>query len=227
MRGVATIARHARCALDGIAGESVSPAAMRTPAAGAGRPAHADAGTGVPTFHIRPDGLDDAYDFVARYQGIGEPREKTFDADGVAVANAAGLHADENLMPAGLRHVTLFRVQPLPRLPHDHRSHFGHYDLLCSDPDGDGADIGTAATDCDSSLRTAALEMSAAYNVGSSRRRGPRGNASSIRARSAGERRSLSAAAFSSTCETLDALGIANTESRRVRKASAICLGVA
>jgi hypothetical protein len=76
-------------------------------------------------------------------------------------------------------------------------------------------------------LRLIALRTLDRQSIGSPRRRCPRGKAASIRAISACDNCISDAPAFSSTCSTLDALGIAKTEGRRVRNASAIWRGVA
>ena len=65
------------------------------------------------------------------------------------------------------------------------------------------------------------------YNIGKVRGREARGKAASMPAISASERRSRAAPAFSSTCSGVEAFGMANSEGRRLRNASATCRGVA
>jgi len=64
-------------------------------------PAEADALAGPEERHVGSYGIQDAGNFVAGDTGIGDARKDAEFSDGIAMADATGLHADAHL--AGTR----------------------------------------------------------------------------------------------------------------------------
>ena len=100
--GVAAVEREAGDLRAVLAGEEIAAAAVVAGVAMPGVPADADAQAGGPARgDARADGVDDADDFVAGDAGVFDAGHEALFDEGVAVADAAGLDFDADLVGAG------------------------------------------------------------------------------------------------------------------------------
>jgi hypothetical protein len=93
------------------------------------KPSYTDPCAHVPAVHVRTERIDHADDFMAGNARKGDTRHKTFDGDGVAVADAAGMYADADFVTARLGKVTLHHAKAAANLRNDHCAHLGHRGL--------------------------------------------------------------------------------------------------
>ena len=109
-----------------LAGEGRVPPATAAVAARAAEPADAGALPDCPAMNLRSNRVDDADHLMAGNARILDAGKKALDGDGIAVADAAGLHADAHLAGARLGHLALHRLELPPDLRDDHRAHLRH-----------------------------------------------------------------------------------------------------
>jgi hypothetical protein len=130
MGGVAAVAGDAGDAGEGLAGESVAATAMTAIATRTPEPTNPDTLADGPAFHVRAQRLDYADHFVTGDTRIGNRRHGAFHDQRIAVADAAGMHTDANLVAARVRQATLLRNKSAARFRNDHRVHLRHGDLV-------------------------------------------------------------------------------------------------
>jgi hypothetical protein len=75
---------------------------------------------------VRADRLDPSDDFMTRHTGKDDAGELSLDGERVAMADAAGMDADQQFLRTGCRHIPLDALQFRPTLRHGHRNHLGH-----------------------------------------------------------------------------------------------------
>ncbi len=130
MGRIAAIASDTGGPLNVFAGKCTAVTARSAVVAGAGRPADADPLADAPAMNLRTQGIDGADDFVAGHAGIHQSRHVTLDGQGVAMAHAAGMHAQSYLLAGRLWQWSLLQLQPASRLCHDHGTHIDHRNPL-------------------------------------------------------------------------------------------------
>src|ERR1700733_1277410 len=126
MRRIAAIAAHSGHLVHVLASEARIAAARAAIAAIAAEPADAYALADAEAFDARTEGLDDANDLVAGNARMLDEGKELLHRQRVAVADAAGLDADQNLLGAGCGNVALFGHERPSSLVNDHRAHFCH-----------------------------------------------------------------------------------------------------
>ena len=132
MGRIAAVAADAGRAMHILAGEGRVPPATAAVAATAAEPADADALPDCPAMNLRSNRVDDADHLMAGNARILDAGKKALDGDEIAVADAAGLHADAHLAGARLGHLALHRLELPPDLRDDHRAHLRHVLFLLS-----------------------------------------------------------------------------------------------
>ena len=94
VRGVTAVARYPGASVNIFASKGAVASATAAIAAGSAEPAHSGPLADPPARHAGPQGVDDADHFMPGNAGIANVGKQAFDGDGVAVADAARLHAD-------------------------------------------------------------------------------------------------------------------------------------
>src|ERR1700694_928641 len=130
MRGIAPVARDAGRSLNVLARERVSVPTAAAVAAGTAVPADPDTRADLPTIDIRTDRIDSPEHRVPRNARVHESRHMALHDQRVAVTDAAGVHANSNLVAPGLGHRALLHAESTARLCNDHRAHCWHGSLL-------------------------------------------------------------------------------------------------
>src|SRR5579862_6210830 len=98
MGGIAAVARDSGSTTNVLAGEIVAAPAMAAIAACATEPADADPLARFPSVDLGAERFDDADHFMAGNPRICQAGHTALDDDGVAVADAAGLHANAHFL---------------------------------------------------------------------------------------------------------------------------------
>src|SRR5699024_153728 len=93
------------------AADHVAAAARVAVAAVAAEPADPDPPAHLPRERVVADGLDPAGDLVAGDPRVLDTRRAALDREGVGVADAAGLHPDQDLAGAGGGDVALHELE--------------------------------------------------------------------------------------------------------------------
>src|SRR6185437_10873808 len=126
MRRIAAVASDPGHALHVLAGEGIAPPAVHAIAAGPAEPADPDARADRPALDIGAERVDHADDFVPRNARIGDARHLAGEDHGVAVADAAGLDPDADLVTPGLGQVALDHAKAAVGFRNHHRAHLRH-----------------------------------------------------------------------------------------------------
>lgn len=87
-------------------------------------PADADTLAQGPAFHLRAKQIDYAGNLMAGNFGVNDAGPLAFHAEGIAMANAAGLHADANMARTGFGDGALHQFQGTAGLRNLGYSHF-------------------------------------------------------------------------------------------------------
>ncbi len=124
--GVAAVAGEAGGAVDVLAGEGVAAPAMAAIAAGTAEPTDAHSRADGPALDSGAQGVDHPDHLVAGNARIADPRHVAFDDDGVAVADAAGLHPDQHLPGPRRGDVARLHTERTAGGGNDHGAHLGH-----------------------------------------------------------------------------------------------------
>src|SRR5208337_2837510 len=130
MRGVAAVAGQAGHLVHVLAGESSVAPAIAAIAARAAEPADAGARPDAPALDALAERVDHADHLVAGNARVRDARRQALNRQYVAVADAAGLHANAYPLGARDRKIPLLRHERPAGHADDHRAHLRHVSSL-------------------------------------------------------------------------------------------------